>query len=127
MCVQRSSSGKICVGHAHVISIVAEQQSDPSLYISIRLCQSQPHPPCQTRVQAEPPSIEQKVVMPYLDPDLGVPYHARAFDENCEFNVQNVKNQALEIFSLAHALGWFGKVSAIACHAIGPRRLTCGS
>lgn len=48
--------------------------------------------------------------MPWLDPSLGVPHHAHAFDENCDFTVDNVKNQALEIFSLAHSLGWFGKV-----------------
>jgi len=45
----------------------------------------------------------------YFDRDLGQVVTHKDFGENCDFTYENVKNQALEIFSLAHAVGWFGK------------------
>jgi len=47
-------------------------------------------------------------MMIYLDPGLGRPLPERSYAENCEFTPSNVWN-AIDIFCLAHALGWFGK------------------
>jgi phosphatidylserine synthase 2 len=33
----------------------------------------------------------RKTVMPFFDSSLGVPYHHRAFNENCDFTYENVK------------------------------------
>ncbi|KDQ62814.1 hypothetical protein JAAARDRAFT_149935 [Jaapia argillacea MUCL 33604] len=43
-----------------------------------------------------------------LDPNLGVPLPEKSYAEHCEFTWQNVWG-AVDIFCLAHALGWFGK------------------
>ncbi|KAI0079487.1 PSS-domain-containing protein [Panus rudis PR-1116 ss-1] len=47
-------------------------------------------------------------LMTYLDPNLGKPLPEKSYAENCDLTVQNVWN-AIDIFCLAHALGWFGK------------------
>ncbi|KAI0769105.1 phosphatidylserine synthase 2 [Trametes elegans] len=47
-------------------------------------------------------------MMKYLDPNLGVPLPEKSYAENCAFTLQNIWN-AIDIFCLAHALGWFGK------------------
>lgn len=49
-----------------------------------------------------------RVMMKYLDPGLGVALPEKSYAENCEFTPQNIWN-AIDIFCLAHALGWFGK------------------
>lgn len=38
--------------------------------------------------------------MPYFSSDLGVPYLAHGFDDNCDFTLENVKGQALEVLLL---------------------------
>ncbi|KAI1785535.1 phosphatidylserine synthase 2 [Ganoderma leucocontextum] len=47
-------------------------------------------------------------MMKYLDPNLGRPLPEKSYAENCDLTVDNVWN-AIDIFCLAHALGWFGK------------------
>jgi len=46
--------------------------------------------------------------MTYLDPNLGRPLPEKSYAENCAFTPQNIWN-AIDIFCLAHTLGWFGK------------------
>ena len=65
-------------------------------------------------------------MMKYLDPNLGVPLPEKSYAENCDFTPRNVwvrnvvhrqslccpnnsVQNAIDIFCLAHALGWFGK------------------
>ncbi|OBZ68638.1 Phosphatidylserine synthase 2 [Grifola frondosa] len=68
-----------------------------------------------------------RTMMKYLDPNLGKPLPERNYAENCEFTFRNVWvravlklchtivgtdlhiENAIDIFCLAHALGWFGK------------------
>ncbi|GJJ15789.1 hypothetical protein Clacol_010067 [Clathrus columnatus] len=47
-------------------------------------------------------------MMTLLDPNLGVPLKERSYAENCDFSLRTIWN-ALDIFCLAHALGWYGK------------------
>ncbi|KZV90008.1 PSS-domain-containing protein [Exidia glandulosa HHB12029] len=47
-------------------------------------------------------------MMTLLDPNLGVPLPEKSYAEDCTFTFANVWN-AVDIFCLAHALGWFGK------------------
>ncbi|KAG7087934.1 hypothetical protein E1B28_011979 [Marasmius oreades] len=47
-------------------------------------------------------------MMTYLDPSLGKPLPERSYGEDCSFNLKTIWN-AVDIFCLAHALGWFGK------------------
>ncbi|KAF8651936.1 hypothetical protein AX16_004580 [Volvariella volvacea WC 439] len=47
-------------------------------------------------------------MMTFLDPSLGRPLPEKSYAENCELTPQNIWN-AIDIFCLAHALGWFGK------------------
>ncbi|KAN0129473.1 phosphatidylserine synthase 2 [Lactarius tabidus] len=49
-----------------------------------------------------------RAMMTYLDPNLGRPLPEKNYAENCAFTPQNIWN-AIDIFCLAHALGWFGK------------------
>ncbi|KAF9508315.1 hypothetical protein BS47DRAFT_1350499 [Hydnum rufescens UP504] len=46
--------------------------------------------------------------MAMLDPNLGVPLPEKSYAEACTFNPRNLWS-AIDIFCLAHALGWFGK------------------
>lgn len=63
-------------------------------------------------------------MMKYLDPNLGVALPEKSYGENCDFTFTNVwvstvpsiayfmptsLKEAIDIFCLAHALGWFGK------------------
>jgi phosphatidylserine synthase 2 len=65
-------------------------------------------------------------MMTLIDPNLGVPLPEKSYAENCDFTAKNVwvnciiisyapcvlnqgMKDALDIFCLAHALGWFGK------------------
>ncbi|OSC97491.1 PSS-domain-containing protein [Trametes coccinea BRFM310] len=47
-------------------------------------------------------------MMKYLDPNLGRPLPEKSYAENCDLTLENLWN-AIDIFCLAHALGWFGK------------------
>ncbi|KAI0754781.1 phosphatidylserine synthase 2 [Daedaleopsis nitida] len=47
-------------------------------------------------------------MMKYLDPNLGKPLPEKSYAENCDLTFENVWN-AIDIFCVAHALGWFGK------------------
>ncbi|KAH9999643.1 PSS-domain-containing protein [Russula compacta] len=49
-----------------------------------------------------------RAMMTYLDPNLGRPLPEKSYAENCAFTPQNIWD-AIDIFCLAHALGWFGK------------------
>lgn len=46
--------------------------------------------------------------MKYYDPTLGIELPERSYAGACDLTVNNVLNQ-LDIFVIAHALGWFGK------------------
>ncbi|THH05664.1 hypothetical protein EW145_g4634 [Phellinidium pouzarii] len=47
-------------------------------------------------------------MMKYIDPNLGVPLPEKSYAENCDLTAKNIWD-SLDIFCLAHALGWFGK------------------
>ncbi|KAF6747863.1 phosphatidyl serine synthase-domain-containing protein [Ephemerocybe angulata] len=47
-------------------------------------------------------------MMTYIDPNLGTPLPEKSYAEDCALNSKNLWN-AIDIFCLAHALGWFGK------------------
>ncbi|TFK34762.1 phosphatidylserine synthase 2 [Crucibulum laeve] len=49
-----------------------------------------------------------RVMMTYIDPNLGVPLPEKSYAEDCSLTARNIWN-ALDIFCVAHALGWFGK------------------
>ncbi|WAQ82502.1 hypothetical protein PtA15_2A819 [Puccinia triticina] len=51
----------------------------------------------------------------YFDPSLGVPLPEKSYAENCEFTPQNVW-QGVDIFCLAHSLGWFAKAVVLRDH-----------
>ncbi|KAF8510519.1 phosphatidyl serine synthase-domain-containing protein [Hysterangium stoloniferum] len=47
-------------------------------------------------------------MMTVIDPNLGIPLQERSYADNCEFSPKVIWD-AIDIFCLAHALGWFGK------------------
>ncbi|KAL0961514.1 hypothetical protein HGRIS_006455 [Hohenbuehelia grisea] len=49
-----------------------------------------------------------RMMLTYIDPNLGVPLPEKSYAENCALTTKNIWN-ALDIFCVAHALGWFGK------------------
>ncbi|KAG6900144.1 hypothetical protein C0993_002293 [Termitomyces sp. T159_Od127] len=49
-----------------------------------------------------------RVMMTYIDPKLGTPLPEKSYAEDCAFTTKNIWN-ALDIFCIAHTLGWFGK------------------
>ncbi|KAF8319655.1 PSS-domain-containing protein [Clavulina sp. PMI_390] len=49
-----------------------------------------------------------RLMMKSLDPSLGVPLAEKSYAEDCSLTPRNLWN-AIDIFCLAHALGWFGK------------------
>ncbi|QRV77681.1 phosphatidyl serine synthase [Ceratobasidium sp. AG-Ba] len=49
-----------------------------------------------------------RTMMTYIDPNLGVPLPEKSYAEDCSLTAKNLWN-AIDIFCLAHALGWFGK------------------
>ncbi|KAF9013052.1 phosphatidylserine synthase 2 [Cyathus striatus] len=49
-----------------------------------------------------------RVMMTYIDPKLGVPLPEKSYAEDCRLTARNLWN-ALDIFCIAHTLGWFGK------------------
>jgi len=51
----------------------------------------------------------------YFDPSLGVPLPEKSYAEHCEFTPQNVW-QGIDIFCLAHSLGWFAKAVVLRDH-----------
>ncbi|KAH9462203.1 hypothetical protein MJO28_003007 [Puccinia striiformis f. sp. tritici] len=51
----------------------------------------------------------------YFDPSLGVPLPEKSYAEHCEFTPTNVW-QGIDIFCLAHSLGWFAKAVVLRDH-----------
>lgn len=51
----------------------------------------------------------------YFDPSLGKPLPEKSYAENCEFTPKNVWD-GIDIFCLAHSLGWFGKAVVLRDH-----------
>ncbi|KAG6813015.1 hypothetical protein H0H92_014753 [Tricholoma furcatifolium] len=49
-----------------------------------------------------------RVMMTYIDPNLGVPLPEKSYAEDCALTPKTIWN-ALDIFCVAHTLGWFGK------------------
>lgn len=47
-------------------------------------------------------------MMTYIDPSLGRPLPEKSYADDCALTAKNLWN-AIDIFCLAHALGWFGK------------------
>lgn len=47
-------------------------------------------------------------MMTLIDPNLGIPLPEKSYAENCEIALKTIWN-ALDIFCVAHTLGWFGK------------------
>ncbi|KAG9069550.1 hypothetical protein KI688_010453 [Linnemannia hyalina] len=45
----------------------------------------------------------------YMDPALGVPLPEKSYGDACELTYDNIVDQTLDVFVLAHALGWFCK------------------
>ncbi|CAE6523110.1 unnamed protein product, partial [Rhizoctonia solani] len=51
-----------------------------------------------------------RIMMTYIDPNLGVPLPEKSYAEDCSLTASNLwASNAIDIFCLAHALGWFGK------------------
>lgn len=44
----------------------------------------------------------------YFDPRLDQPARERSYGQNCDFTLNNLYN-GLDLFALAHFVGWFGK------------------
>ncbi|MBW0512674.1 hypothetical protein O181_052389 [Austropuccinia psidii MF-1] len=51
----------------------------------------------------------------FLDPSLGVPLPEKSYADNCQFTPQNIWN-GIDIFCLAHSLGWFAKAVVLRDH-----------
>ncbi|KAI8075341.1 phosphatidyl serine synthase-domain-containing protein [Gilbertella persicaria] len=51
---------------------------------------------------------DARYFMTYFDPSLGVLLPERSYADACKLTWDNIKNQ-MDVFVLAHALGWFGK------------------
>jgi phosphatidylserine synthase 2 len=51
----------------------------------------------------------------YFDPSLGVPLPEKSYAEHCEFTPQNVW-QGIDIFCVAHSVGWFAKAVVLRDH-----------
>lgn len=49
-----------------------------------------------------------RMMMTYVDPNLGHPLPEKSYADDCSFNPTTIYN-ALDIFCVAHALGWLGK------------------
>jgi len=49
-----------------------------------------------------------RMLLTYIDPNLGKPLPEKSYAEDCTLTTTNIWN-ALDIFCVAHALGWFGK------------------
>ncbi|KAF8329460.1 phosphatidyl serine synthase-domain-containing protein [Cantharellus anzutake] len=49
-----------------------------------------------------------RMMMKYLDPSLGVPLPEKSYTEDCTLTLKTLWG-AIDIFCLAHSLGWFGK------------------
>jgi len=47
-------------------------------------------------------------MMTFIDPNLGVPLPEKSYAEDCALTARNLWN-ALDVFCIAHTLGWFGK------------------
>ncbi len=46
----------------------------------------------------------------FIDPTLGVPLPEKSYAEDCSlFNIKVVKDTVLDVFVIAHGLGWFAK------------------
>ncbi|KAJ1670312.1 hypothetical protein EV182_008290, partial [Spiromyces aspiralis] len=60
---------------------------------------------------------DSRQMMRFFDKDLGVKLPERSYAENCEITPTNVKN-GIDIFVLAHSLGWFGKSLILRDHLI---------
>ncbi|KAJ2859916.1 hypothetical protein GGH94_005828 [Coemansia aciculifera] len=56
-------------------------------------------------------------MMAFFDPVLGVELPERSYGDNCALTVENVKG-GIDIFVLAHSLGWFGKALIIRNHTM---------
>ncbi|KAJ1642252.1 hypothetical protein J3B02_001230 [Coemansia erecta] len=56
-------------------------------------------------------------IMAFFDPALGRMLPERSYGDNCALTVQNVRD-GIDIFVLAHSLGWFGKALIIRNHTM---------
>ncbi|KAJ2313163.1 hypothetical protein IWW52_004642, partial [Coemansia sp. RSA 2704] len=56
-------------------------------------------------------------IMQFFDADLGVELPERSYGEDCAVTWENIRN-GMDIFVLAHSLGWFGKALIIRNHTM---------
>jgi phosphatidylserine synthase 2 len=52
---------------------------------------------------------DARFLLTFLDDKLNVPLRERSYADNCDLNLDTLKNQVFDEFVLAHVLGWFGK------------------
>ncbi|KAF9188716.1 hypothetical protein BGZ50_001161 [Haplosporangium sp. Z 11] len=52
---------------------------------------------------------DARLFFKYIDPSLGVPLPEKSYGDACELTYENVMDQVVDVFVLAHALGWFCK------------------
>ncbi|KAG0210528.1 hypothetical protein BGX33_004845 [Mortierella sp. NVP41] len=52
---------------------------------------------------------DARLLFKYIDPALGVPLPEKSYGDACELTYDNIVDQTLDVFVLAHALGWFCK------------------
>lgn len=60
---------------------------------------------------------DSRQLMKFIDPELGVPLVETTYGEDCSLTYDNVMGK-MDIFVLAHALGWFGKAVIIRNNAV---------
>ncbi|KAJ1800866.1 hypothetical protein LPJ59_000750 [Coemansia sp. RSA 2399] len=56
-------------------------------------------------------------IMTFFDPELGIVLPERSYGDKCELTWANVR-EGIDIFVLAHSLGWFGKALIIRNHTM---------
>ncbi|KAI8600230.1 phosphatidyl serine synthase-domain-containing protein [Dissophora ornata] len=52
---------------------------------------------------------DARLLFTYIDPSLGVPLPEKSYGDACDLNYENIKDQVFDVFTLAHAVGWFCK------------------
>ncbi|KAF9115886.1 hypothetical protein BGX27_005952 [Mortierella sp. AM989] len=52
---------------------------------------------------------DARMLLKYIDPALGVPLPEKSYGDACELNRENILDQVFDVFTLAHAVGWFCK------------------
>ncbi|KAF9433652.1 hypothetical protein BGZ76_009172 [Entomortierella beljakovae] len=56
---------------------------------------------------------DARLFFKYIDPDLGVPLPEKSYGDACELTRENIVDQIFDVFTVAHAVGWFCKALVI--------------